>query len=131
MHSYTTQSHQRNYQGNVVVENPNPLHAKTKHHQRLNVFTTLIMATAVIITGSMLGTTALHNQQLKSQIQNLSLQVQAQNADEPTIDNTATTQDEHPQHHRHGKKRGLREIPISDQHHDAESLPSINNQKLN
>lgn len=131
MLSYTTQSHQRNYQGNTVVENPNHIHAKNKRHQRLNVLITLIMATAIIITGSMLGTTALHNQQLKTEIQVLSLQNQPETTDKTTTDNiTPNANHEKPRHHHH-KKHTLHEIPISEKQHEARSLPSVSNQKLN
>ncbi|MCM1404041.1 MAG: hypothetical protein NC133_00830 [Prevotella sp.] len=78
MQSFTTQSHQRNYQGNVVVENSNSAvadeHRQRQRHKILTGITMSVMALAVAVTSSLLGATALHNRQLKSQIHQLERQ---------------------------------------------------------
>ena len=73
MQSFTTQAHQRNYQGNVVVENPH--RAQPKRRKVLAGIGASVMAFAVAVTGTLLGATALHNRQLKNE--NHALQVQA------------------------------------------------------
>ena len=77
MQSYTTQSHQRNYQGNVVMPHANQNRAKKKRHQLLAGITTTVMALAVVVTGGLLGATAIHNHQLKNEVQTLRIQAQS------------------------------------------------------
>ena len=72
MQSYTTQSHQRNYQGNVVM--PQKQNRPTKRHKILTGITTTVMALAVAITGGLLGATTIHNHQLKNEVQTLRIQ---------------------------------------------------------
>lgn len=73
MQSFTTQSHQRNYQGNVVMPQPQ---ARTTHkrHKILTGITTTIMALAIAVTGGLWGATAIHNQKLKNEVQTLRVQ---------------------------------------------------------
>ena len=78
MQSFTTQSHQRNYKGNVVVENQNPARGQTKRRKVLSGIATSVMALAIATTGTLLGATTLHNRQLKNDIH--ALQVQAAEA---------------------------------------------------
>ena len=72
MQSFTTQSHQRNYQGNVVAES-SP-RARQKHHKVLAGLATCAVALSVAITGGCLGSTAQHNQKLKSELNHLRTQ---------------------------------------------------------
>ena len=72
MQSFTTQSHQRNYQGNVVM--PQPQKRPSKRHKVLTGITTAVMALAVVVTGGLLGATTKHNQQLKNEVQTLRVQ---------------------------------------------------------
>lgn len=73
MQSFTTQSHQRNYQGNVVVPNSASAHAQRgqKRHKILTGVALSAMALAVVVTGGLLGATTIHNRQLKSQLHTL------------------------------------------------------------
>lgn len=179
MQSFTTQSHQRNYQGNVVVDNR--ARSQAKSHKGLAIVTTSVMALAVAVTGSMLGATALHNQALKNELHALqtqtaemtttmesmqtmddmvidekyfyptmTLEARPENTDAKTedadvksadtegqyvIDNNgepkpAPRHDGH-KHRRHGEKRALRRIPISDQEHEAQPLPALDNHHNN
>ncbi len=89
MQTFTTQSHQRNYQGNVVVATPEyQARLKKKRKKIFSGITTAIMALAVVITGSLLGATTVHNQQLKHQVKDLQIQTSQVNA--VTEDNTAS-----------------------------------------
>lgn len=168
MQSFTTQSHQRNYQGSVVLENPNRVaytRQTGKRRSLLAGIATSVLALAVAVTGGWLSATALHNQQSKHQVQALETQtaevvttdqtsgiedqivILDKNADgtgcntthhaimtlearpeDDTDRDAAATQEERPQHsaeHHHRRGKRLRRVPISDQHHDAESMPKI------
>ena len=72
MQSYTTQSHQRNYQGNVVM--PQKQKRPSKHQKVLTGIAATVMALAVVVTGGLLGATTIHNQQLKDEVQTLRIQ---------------------------------------------------------
>lgn len=65
MQSFTTQSHQRNYQGNVVLEpNQYTAAAKPQGHKPgkiRGIITTSVLALAVAVSGSWLGATTVHN----------------------------------------------------------------------
>gem|GEM_PF-3528109 len=63
MHSYTTQSHQRNYQGNVVLPSqPHATVAQPKRRKALAGIVTSALALTVAVTSCILGATTLHNQ---------------------------------------------------------------------
>ena len=110
MQSYTTQAHQRNYQGNVIL--PNKFNVtKRKATRGIAVW---ILALTVAITSSLLGVVTLHNQQLKHRIQALETQSTAVTA--PTTTNNKPT--------RRGKT--LPSVPISEQQHETENLPLLN-----
>ena len=65
MQSYTTQSHQRNYQGKVVLPTPgSATAAQPKRHKTLGKFATTALALALVATGGIWGVTTLHNQPL-------------------------------------------------------------------
>lgn len=109
MQSYTTQAHQRNYQGNVIL--PNKFNVtKRKAIRGMAVW---ILALTVAITSSLLGVVTLHNQQLKHRIQALETQSTAVTA--PATPNRPT---------RRGKT--LPSVPISEQQHETENLPMLN-----
>lgn len=78
MQNFTTQEHQRTNQGNVVVENPGKTIANMRKEQQnrnlVNGIAIAALALTVVITGSMLGATTAHNNQLKKQIRNLETQ---------------------------------------------------------
>ena len=78
MQNFTTQSHQRTNQGNVVVENPGKTIAKMREDQKnRNLISGIIiaaMALTVILTGTMLGATTAHNNKLQTQIRQMELQ---------------------------------------------------------
>lgn len=81
MENFTTQQHQRDNQGNVVVENPGKTIANLREKQRTRNFVNGVviaaMALTVVLTGTMLGATTAHNNELKAKISNLELQNQA------------------------------------------------------
>lgn len=108
MQSFTTQSHQRNYQGYVVVESPNPtlvaMRQQQQRHKVLFGITVSVMALAVAITSGLWGATTVHNHQLKNQLhalQNQTTPVVAHMENDDTyhclpmtletVDNTPTT----------------------------------------
>ena len=74
MKSYTTQSHQRNYQGSVVM--PQKQNHSKKRHQLLTGIATTVMALAVAVTGGLWGATTIHNRQLKNEVQTLRIQAE-------------------------------------------------------
>ncbi len=68
MQSFTTQSHTRNYQGNVVL----PATRAPKKGRKMMGFATSVMALAVAVMGGLWGATAVHNYQLKQQVATVS-----------------------------------------------------------
>lgn len=124
MQSYTTQSHQRNYQGNVVMPQANQTRSTKKRHKVLAGITAAVMALAITVTGGLLGATTIHNHQLKNEVQ--SLKIQAQNTIEKVevpaddgqrpmtlelrpVDDTQTA--DAPQQHHHPKRRPIKKQP--------------------
>lgn len=77
MQSFTTQSHERNYQGNVVLP---ATQSRKKRRKGLMSFATSIMALAVAVMGGLWGATAVHNYQLKHQVQEMATPVNQSNA---------------------------------------------------
>ena len=70
MQSFTTQSHTRNFQGNVVLPQTAP-HGAAHHYratQRKLGIACGVMALAVTVTGTLLGATTLHNRALQQKI---------------------------------------------------------------
>lgn len=122
MQSFTTQSHHRNYQGNVVIENPNQTHSQPKRHKNLTVLALSMLALAVAVTGSMLGITTLHNQQLKHQVQSLQMQTtQTTNSKQNEVNQSELDVKQHLT-----QRNNLQCIPISNKQHDAQPLPCVN-----
>lgn len=81
MQTFTTQSHQRNYEGNVVVETPNyQTRFKKKRNKILSGIASAVMATAVIITSGLLGATTVHNKRLEHEVKTLQTQSTQVNA---------------------------------------------------
>ncbi|MBS7401646.1 MAG: hypothetical protein KIG16_03990 [Eubacteriales bacterium] len=107
MQSYTTQAHQRNYQGHVILQN------RISERRKKHGLAVGILAFLVALTSSLLGVMALHNQQLKHRIHALETQSVA------AIAPQATKQT------RRGKT--LPNIPISEQQHETEDLPTLKN----
>lgn len=110
MQSYTTQAHQRNYQGNVILQSQRVQHRQPKIH----IIAIGILVLMVAITSSLLGVVTLHNQQLKHQIQVIETQSTAVIAPQPAAD----------QKTRRGKT--LPSVSISEQQHETEDLPALN-----
>ncbi len=110
MQSYTTQAHQRNYQGNVVLHT---LPAR-KQHRKNNPVIIGLMVVAITVVGGMLGVMTLHNQQLKHRIKALESQSHTDITSQAVIQTNTT-------------KRGktLPYIPISDQKHATETMPAV------
>lgn len=108
MQSYTTQAHQRNYQGQVVLNQP----VKVKR-RRITSIAIAVLVVALAVTTGLLGVSTLHNQQLKQRLQTANAQVST--VDAPT-ETTPT--------HRRGKV--LPRIPVSERSHATENLPSVN-----
>ena len=81
MQNFTTQEHQRNQ--STVLENPGKTIAQLREKQRnrnlVNGMIISAMALAVVVTGSVLGSTVAHNQQLKGQLGELTTQNQTLN----------------------------------------------------
>jgi len=73
MRSFTTQTHQRNYQGNVVMPKSNQNRSQ-KRHKTLKGITITVMALAIAITSGLLGATTIHNHELKNEVQTLRIQ---------------------------------------------------------
>jgi len=95
MQTFTTQSHQRNYQGNVVVETSDyQARLKKKRNKILSGITTAVMALAIIATSGLLGATTIHNQQLKHQVK--TLQTQTTQVDAVTEDIVIDEEFSHP-----------------------------------
>ena len=128
MQSYTTQTHQRNYQGNVILNTPS---RRARHHQLWVSIVFSIMTLAVIVSSTLLGVMALHNQALKHQVASIitksSATTNQQNCDDSVpcdanyiVSNNETT-DNQPQH----RDKTLRRIPISNQRHHTQPLPTI------
>lgn len=127
MQSFTTQSHQRNYQGNVIF----PTRHTTNHthrHQTTRIVTTIIFVFTFVVMGSLLGIMTLHNQRLTQKIQTLETQtttIQTQtNKNQPQaldqLEHTAPKSTTRPQ-----RGKALQRIPISQQQEDTEPMPSI------
>ncbi len=100
MQNFTTQEHPRHH--STVVENPGKTIANLREKQRnrnlVNGVIIATMAMAVVVTGSVLGSTVAHNQQLKGQLGDLTTQNQALNQQitELSTDNEITDIDEIP-----------------------------------
>lgn len=81
MQNFTTQEHQRNH--STVMENPGKTIANLREKQRnrnlINGVIISAMALAVVATGTVLGSTVAHNQQLKGQLGDLTTQNQTLN----------------------------------------------------
>ena len=98
MQNFTTQEHPRNH--SIVVENPGKTIANLREKQRnrnlVNGVIISAMALAVVVTGSVLGSTVAHNQQLKGQLGELTTQNQTLNQQltEMSAVNTTPTVDE-------------------------------------
>lgn len=145
MQNFTTQEHQRTNQGNVVVENPGKTIAKMRAEQQnrniVNGIVIAAMALTVVITGTMLGATTAHNNQLKKQIRNLETQntttlsqrvtdtPQQQPvvtiADNPTLDNLARPYTGRKYYHQYYKPQSSDPEHISEEKADAVELPKI------
>ena len=130
MQSFTTQSHQRNYQGNVIFPQNSDQNGKTKHH-RGKLISTSILALAIAITSSLLGIMALHNHQLKQELQILRAENNLVVHEESTVTVTAATpnkttiaREDHPTER---QNKTLRRIPVSEQQHETQPMPSICN----
>lgn len=122
MQSFTTQSHERNYQGNVIFQMVQ--NTKAKRHRLASIIATVCLACTIMVTGTLLGVMTVHNQQLKHEIKTLetqSTQVQSEQLAEDCIQCNATYEP--------NKKRGktLPHIPISNQQQDTEPMPSVEN----
>lgn len=109
MQSYTTQAHQRNYQGNVILPKQ-PILQKRRSHG----IAVWILAFTVAVTSSLLGVMTLHNQQLKHRLH--TLETQSTEVLAPQATTTLKT--------RRGKT--LPSVSISEQEHETETLPAIN-----
>ncbi len=127
MQSFTTQSHQRNYQGHIIFhDQKQTTHHQKQHHKILTGIVITVMALTTVITSSLLGIMTQQNQQLVQQVQTL----QAQTASTHTIStqNTTPSSGEH-KFKRHGK--ALRRVPISNRKHETHPIPSIENDDEN
>ena len=149
MKSFTTQSHQRNYQGNVVV---NTMDYQTRLQQKrrklVSGITTAAMAIAIVITSGLWSATAIHNRQLKQELAMLTTQaanVNAANTHDTTeqdINQPRTlelrptdynqTEDQTPaeqgcNENCEHKKGTQRRVPISRKKHDVHPLPKVKN----
>lgn len=81
MQSYTTQAHQRDYRGNVILPG-----GKTRaRHNKTHLFAILGLMCAITIVGCLCGVLTLHNQQLKHRIKALETQSHATVAPEIPI----------------------------------------------
>lgn len=136
MQSYTTQQHQRNYQGKVVL--PTPIQAtanQPKQHKALGKIATSALVLTIVTMGSLLGATTLHNQPTHRQINVAAAQVTEFTV---TDDHTAKrTNDginygqyyqtkirgEHDENDHRERKYPRR--PISNQRHETEPMPSL------
>lgn len=130
MQSFTTQSHQRNYQGKiifpVVSRNNDP---RLKHHKIINGLALSMMVLAVAVVGSLFGVSTLHNLQLKHRIQTLEAQKSIYVEEHcggatPCLADyeTTTVTSDNTEH-----TKELQRIPISKKHHHTQPMPTINN----
>ena len=75
MTNFTSDQHQRNADGNVVIEPASKTIAKIKEKQSNRNFVNGVIISAlaltVVLTGTLLGATAKHNRDLRAQIQSL------------------------------------------------------------
>ncbi len=100
MQNFTTQEHPRNH--STVVENPGKTIANLREKQRnrnlVNGVIISAMALGIVVTGSILGSTVAHNQQLKGQLGELTTQNQTLNRQltEMSAADTPATPDEIP-----------------------------------
>lgn len=126
MQSFMSQSHQRNYQGNVVF--PVSHHVSRAQNQRHKILTSIaivIMALAITVSGGLLGMMALHNRQLQHEIENLTAQQDTKTITEQTCDQaTPCGTSSITTYARRGKT--LERVPISEQTHETDELPLIN-----
>ena len=98
MQNYTTQEHHGNHEFNVVETNPGKtianLRAKQRNRNLINGVVIASLALVVVLTGTLLGATTAHNDQLKSKLD--TLQTQRQTVPQTTIapddDQNADTQ---------------------------------------
>ncbi len=111
MQSYTTQAHQRNYQGKVIFAD----HQTPRKHSRRHSIAIWVLVCAVAVSTSLLGVMTLHNQQLKHRLHALETQ---------SVTAIAPQANAHVQQPKRGKT--LPRIPISEQQHETENLPIIN-----
>ncbi|MCQ2382051.1 MAG: hypothetical protein MJ054_01980, partial [Clostridia bacterium] len=102
------------YQGKVILPSTNETH-RPQRHKALGIITSSIMALAVAVTGSLLGVMTLHNQELKHQVQALETQA-----------TTTSTKPQETHNQQQKSNKVLRRIPISDQQHETQPMPSIN-----
>ncbi len=86
MQSFTTQSHARNYQGNVVL----PTTRSPKKGHKMMGFAASVMVLAVAVMGGLWGATAVHNHQLKQQVATVSTNIEE---DDPTVYPTMTLEE--------------------------------------
>ncbi len=139
MQSFTTQPHQRNYQGNVILTNHNrSIKLRSNHYKLWNGIALAIIILTITVTGGLLGSMTLHNHQLKYQLQILEAQTatisttQSEGNSPHTADSIAITanNDVDNQNITTTQKRGiaLDDIPISKRSHATQPLPSVENQ---
>ena len=69
MQSFTTQSHERNYQGSVVLPRAS---RSPKKGRKIMGFALSVMTLAAAVMGGLWGATAVHNFQLKQQVATVS-----------------------------------------------------------
>lgn len=93
MQNYTTQEHHGNHEINVVEPNPGKTIAQLREKQRnrnlINGVVIASLALVVVLTGTLLGATTAHNNQLKSKLD--TLQTQRQTAPQTTQQTTQQT----------------------------------------
>lgn len=118
MQSFTTQAHQRNYRGEVVVDSPNPPRTRQKRHKIITGIVTSVMALAVIITSGLLGATTVHNHELQQQVETMHTPTTQASAE---IDNQPMTLEIRPE----DEKGTSQEAPISDQEHETQPMPTV------
>ncbi len=123
MQSFTTQPHERNYQGNVML--PISSHAKRKPNKSKiwHCITLSFLGLTVAITSVLLGAVTLHNQTLKQEVQNLQTQITASTQNT----STANTIPYRTESQNKPKRRTLHRIPISKEKHHTQPMPSIDN----
>ena len=127
MQSFTTQSHQRNYQGNVIFPTTRTKN-NTRRHQMMSITAIVMLVVTFVVMGSLLGMMTVHNQRLTQKIQTLETQaatIQAQpNENRPqTVDPAECITQKNTTQQQRGKT--LQRIPISQRQEDTEPMPSI------